>query len=76
MKFAVSPITVTGEGPTFNLGAGYDISLADAWSVRPAVQYGIMPLGDLKLDDGTVIATGKTSRMFEFCLSVVFKGVI
>jgi hypothetical protein len=73
---AVTPSTVTGEGLTLTIGAGYDIRLADAWSIRPGVQYNTTPLGNLELNDQAVIATGKTSSMLTVVVSIVFKGVI
>lgn len=73
---AVTPSTVAGEGLTLSIGAGYDIRLADAWSIRPGVRYTTTLLGDLELNDQAVIATGKTSSMLTVMLSIVFRGVM
>ncbi len=72
----VTPSGVTGDGIALLIGGGYDIRLSDAWSIRPAVEYIAMPLGDLKLNDKAVIASGATSKMIVAMVAVVFKGVM
>ncbi len=73
---SVTPSAVIADGLALSVGAGYDIRLADAWSLRPSVQYTLTPLGALKLNDQVVIATGRSSAIVTGVVTIVYRGVI
>ena len=70
----VTPSQVVGDGFTFCAGVGYDLTLGEAWLIRPAFRISYTSLGDLELNDSAVIAVRTASVVGDLSLSLVFRG--